>query len=259
VRSFNSAATIAEALADVRRQTVGLELIVVDSGSSDDTLAIAEPVADRVLHIPLGGYMPGLALNMGSRAAEAEIVFAFSSHCRLTRDDWAERALSHYADPDVAAVGGSLTRPDGRPLERPYVQRPEDVTNHPFWGFSNHGSSWRRSVWEELPFDETSRVEDKEWAIRVLAAGRKIVFDPYLWVEQRHRWRVGARRFYKRERIETEGLARIVPMEPYGVLDLAKEWLTPQDDEHSRLFHLLNYRRAAGLLGQYHGRRAARR
>lgn len=259
MRSFNSAATIADALADVRRQSVELELIVVDSGSSDDTLAIAAPVADRLVEIPLGGYTPGLALNLGSAAAGREIVFALSSHCRLTRDDWAERALAHYADPQVAAVASSLTTPDGRPLEGPYVQSEEDVRAHPFWGFSNHASSWRRSVWEELPFEETTATEDKEWAIRVMASGRKIVFDPELWVEQRHRWRAGAVAFYKRERRETRALAEIVPMEPYRLRHLAREWLTPPDDEHSRLFHLLNYRRGAGLLGKYAGRRAARR
>lgn len=259
MRSFNSAATIRDALADVRRQTVELELIVVDSGSSDDTLEIVAPVTDRLVEIPLGGYTPGLALNLGSAAASGEIVFAFSSHCRLTRDDWAERALAHYSDPDVAAVASSLTTPDGRPLEHPYVQRPEDVSVNPFWGLSNHASSWRRSVWEELPFDEETLTEDKEWAIRVVASGRKLVFDPELWVEQRHRWRAGARAYYSRERRETRALSQIVPMAPYRLRDLTREWLTPPDNEHSRLFHLLNYRRAAGLLGKYAGMRAGER
>lgn len=259
MRSFNSAATIARALDDLRRQTVELEVIVVDSGSQDDTLAIAGPAADRLLQIPPGAYMPGLALNLGSSAAAGEIVFAFSSHCCLTRDDWAERALAHYADPGVAVVASSLTTPDGRPLEQPYEQRPEDVSVNPCWGLSNHASSWRRSVWEELPFDETSFVEDKEWAIRVMASGRKIVFDPALWVEMRHRWRAGARAYFRRERREMGALARLVPMAPYTPRDLTREWLTPPDEEHSRLFHILNYRRAAGLLGKYAGMRAARR
>jgi rhamnosyltransferase len=259
VRSFNSAATIARALDDLRGQTVELELIVVDSGSQDDTLRIAGPVADRVLQIPQDSYMPGRALNVGTRAASGEVVFAFSSHCRLPGHDWAERALAHYGDPEVAGVAGSTTTPDERPLEEPYVQRLEDVSLHPFWGFSNHASSWRRSVWEELPFTETRLVEDKEWALRVLESGRKLVFDPALWVDQSHRWRVGTLEFFRRERRETGALAQLIPMPPYGPLDLAREWLTPPDDEHSRLFHLLNYRRAAGLLGKYAGRRAARR
>ncbi len=259
VRSLDSAATIGAAFADLRRQTVELELIVVDSGSTDDTLAIAASWADSLIEIPRGGYTPGLALNLGTRSAGGDVVFALSSHCRLTREDWAERALAHYADPDVAAVASSLTTPDGRPLEHPYAQRPGDVSRNPFWGFSNHASSWRRSVWQELPFDEQTYVEDKEWAVRVMASGGKIVFDPELWVEQRHRWKAGALAYFRRERRETGALARLVEMTPYTTRDLAREWLTRPDQERSRLFHLLNYRRAAGLLGKYAGMKAARR
>jgi rhamnosyltransferase len=259
VRSFNSAATLGAALGDLRRQTVELELIVVDSGSTDGTLSIATAHADQVLDISVEGYAPGRALNKGSAAAGGEIVVAFSSHCRLPRSDWVERALAHYGDPEVAGVASSLTTPDGRPLQEPYAQRPEDVRLNPFWGFSNHASSWRRSVWEELPFDDTNLVEDKEWAIRVLASGRKLVFDPLLWVEQRHRWRAGAISYFKRERREIGALAGVVPMAPYRLRDMTSEWLTPPDQEHSRLFHLLNYRRAAGLLGKYAGIRAGRR
>lgn len=257
VRAKDSAATIEATLADIRGQTVPLEVVVVDAGSTDGTLEIARRAADRVVEI--SRYRPGYALNQGTRAASGEVVFAVSSHCRMPHDDWAERALSHYADPQVAGVSSSLTTPGGDPLTAPYSQRKEDVSLNPYWGFSNHASSWRRAVWEELPFHEESLIEDKEWAIRVLDAGHKLIFDPYLWVEQHHRWRAGTISYYQRERREMGALAGIVSMPPYRIRDVAREWLTRPDEKHSRLFHLLNYRRAAGLLGKYAGIRRTQR
>ena len=260
VRSQDSAASVEATLKSLRRQTVEVEIVVVDSGSTDTTLEIARRVADRVVEIPRGAYAPGLALNAGTTAAAGEAIFALSSHCELPSDGWIERALAHYSDPQVAGVNGTLTTPDKRPLERPMVQTAEDARRYPYWGFSNHASSWRRSVWEQLPFDEKRQVvEDREWSLRVLDAGWRIVYDPELWIDQHHRWRAGTVQFFRRERRETRGLAELIEIPPYRPRDLVREWLTPPDREHSRLFHLLNYRRAAGLLGKYTGLREAQR
>ena len=46
----NEAANIVATLAPLQPLRGELELIVVDGGSSDDTLALATPLADRVLH-----------------------------------------------------------------------------------------------------------------------------------------------------------------------------------------------------------------
>jgi rhamnosyltransferase len=259
VRTQDSAATVEAVLASLRGQTVEVEIVVVDSGSTDATLDISRRVADRVVELR-GAYAPGLALNTGATAAAGEAIFALSSHCELRSDDWIERALAHYSDPQVAGVNGTLTTPDRRPLERPMVQTPEDARRYPYWGFSNHASSWRRSVWEQLPFDEQRQVvEDREWSLRVLDAGWKIVYDPGLWVEQSHRWRAGTVQYFRRERRETRGLAELFDIPPDRPRELVREWLTPPNTEHSRLFHLLNYRRAAGLLGKYAGLREAQR
>jgi rhamnosyltransferase len=260
VRSQDSARTIESALSSIRGQTAEAEIVIVDSGSVDETLEIARRHADRIVELDRAAYRPGRALNAGSAAAAGEAVFALSAHCVLPRTDWIARALAHYADSEVAGVNGTLTTPDRRPLEAPLVQTPDDARRYPYWGFSNHASSWRRSVWEQLPFDEDRHlVEDREWSLRVLDAGWKLVYDPALWVDQSHRWRAGTVSFFRRERRENRALAELIEMPPYTARDLTREWLTPPDREHSRLFHLLNYRRAAGLLGKYLGLRERHR
>tara|TARA_Y100000780_G_scaffold127371_1_gene114605 strand:- start:1372 stop:2046 length:675 start_codon:yes stop_codon:yes gene_type:complete len=63
----NEAANIVDSLAPLQPLRGQLELIVVDGGSSDDTLALATPLADRVLQSA-----PGRAQQMNTGAAQAQ-------------------------------------------------------------------------------------------------------------------------------------------------------------------------------------------
>jgi hypothetical protein len=84
-----------------------------------------------------------------------------------------------------------------------------DVELNPHWGFSNHASSWRRSVWEQIPFDESMRsCEDKQWMWRVLLASYAVIADPSVVVGSKHRRQAGVRALWRREVAEHEALAR---------------------------------------------------
>ena len=95
VRTYNSAATVTDTLASLRRQDVAVEIIVVDSGSQDSTLDLVADVADVVLHVPHESFSYGGALNLGAAAASARMHAALSSHCVLPRPDWVRMAREH--------------------------------------------------------------------------------------------------------------------------------------------------------------------
>jgi hypothetical protein len=59
--------------------------------------------------------------------------------------------------------------------------------------------------------------------------------------------------------METRGLAEFAPLPPYRLRDALSDWWRPPDERHSALFHRLNYRRLAGILGTYRGLAATRR
>lgn len=260
VRTQDSERTVEGILTDLREQTVRPEVLVVDSGSTDRTVELTRPLCDRLLELPRDGYRPGRALNLAAAEAAAPVHFALSSHCRLTRRDWIERSLAHFADERVAAVNGAERLPDSSPLPSPFLQTAADARRHPLWGLSNHASAWRADVWREHAFDERlPTAEDKEWAIRVLDAGWLIAFDSALWVEMSHRWRRGALVHFRRERQETAVVGSYLPLPPYGLREVLHDWWTPPDQRHSPFFHRVNYRRIAGLAGRYLGHRAAAR
>jgi len=272
VRTRNEERTVERALSALLYQTVVPEIIVVDSGSEDRTVKIARSLCDRVIEISPAEFTYGRALNIGARAATASIHFALSAHCFPERADWVERSLAHYQRSDVAATNGIDAFADRSPVREPFFQNAAHARSNPFWGFSNHASSWRADVWMEFPFDEDiDYAEDREWSWRVLDAGWVIVFDPALWVDRSHAWRGGAVDLYNRQRSATAALGTFAELPPYGVQDCVREWWSgfPRDrdaawggfppDGRSPLFHRLNYRRIAGLAGKYVGHRLARR
>jgi rhamnosyltransferase len=259
VRTFNSAPTLGACLQALRSQTVRPEIIVVDSGSSDETLAVAERLADRIIELGDVPFSYGRALNRGATVATAPVHFAVSSHCLIPRRDWIERALAHYVRPDVAGTNGQQTLPDGSPLtEVFYLRNTVDLPN-PLWGFSNHASSWRGEIWRREPFDETLIAsEDFEWSDRVVALGFSIVFDPALTVAGHHRTAQGPVALYRRSRREFLGAAACRRLEARNLRRSVREWWSEYPDGTKPHRQRLSPYRVAVIAGRYTAGRTLR-
>jgi rhamnosyltransferase len=257
VRVKDEARTIERTLQSLRRQTVQPEIIVVDSGSRDGSLEIAKRYCDQLIQIRPEEFTYGRALNIGANAASAPVHFALSAHCWPERNDWIERSLAHYSRPDVAGTNGETFFADFTPLREPFYQDAAHARSNPFWGFSNHASSWRAATWEQFPFDEEiDYAEDREWSWRVLDAGWVIVYDPALWVSLEHSWKGGMRDIYNRQRRAQAAIASFAPLPPYRLRDMLHEWwFVAPDKRHSMAFHRVNPLRFPALIGKYVGRR----
>jgi rhamnosyltransferase len=257
VRCKDEEKKLETALVSLRRQTVEPEIIVVDSGSRDRSVEIARRWCDRLIEIPAESFTFGYALNVGAKAAQAPYHFALSAHCRAARDDWIEHTLAHYERPEVAGVTGYHALPGGTPLTAVFHQDAAHAHAHPFWGFSNHASSWRAEVWQQFPFDEQlTGAEDREWAQRVLDAGWLIAFDPELVVDMSHAWR-SPREIYRRERLCADAIADFGDLSEYRLRDCVHDWWSDlPDDRHAPLLYRLDPRRIAAMAGRYGGRRA---
>ena len=108
--TWNSAATIADALASVNDQThPDVEQIVVDGGSTDATLAIVRAQGRRVgtmLSEPDGGIYD--AMNKGLKLATGDIVGLLNSDDFLASSDVLATIAAAFSDPSVDAVYGDL-------------------------------------------------------------------------------------------------------------------------------------------------------
>jgi rhamnosyltransferase len=261
VRCKNEIDAIEHCLTLVRDQDEAVELIVVDSGSTDGSLEVARRYADRVIEIAPEAFTFGGALNAGARAASSDVHVALSAHCFPQRRDWIGRALDHYADPAVAGTFGVRTRPGGGVLEEAWTCRAPEALADPYWGFTNHASSWRAAIWEQYRFDETIEAcEDREWSWRVLRDGHALVADPLLWVSAGHRRGAGLRALFRRTRREARALASLHERAAYSTREALRDWWSdlPPGSAHPDALRRLNPPRAVEIAARLVGEHDAR-
>ena len=165
-------------------------MLVIDSGSVDGTVRIAEKFGARVLRIPKVEFDHGGTRQLGVElSADAEIV-AFLTHDAVLADAGAlARLIDGFSDENVGAVfGRQLPRPQARPIEAharlynyPTVSRTTSLADVGRLGIkaaflSNSFSAYRREALLAVGgFPEKLILgEDTVVAARLLLAGWKV-------------------------------------------------------------------------------------
>ena len=123
--TWNSAATLADTLASVQRQTCrDVEHIFVDGGSTDATLDMiaAYPGRKRVLREVKGGI--SRAMNQGIEAASGEFVAHLHSDDYYAGDDVLASVAERFASEGVDWVFGTIQVLKDGQLVPPYPMRP---------------------------------------------------------------------------------------------------------------------------------------
>lgn len=115
IPSYNSAATIAETLKALRRQTrpeLLQEILVVDSSEDRATPELLAALSGPDLRVirPGDKTMPGPGRNLGAKEAAGELV-AFVDSDAYPADDWLEK-IAACAEAGFAVGGGSVTLPE---------------------------------------------------------------------------------------------------------------------------------------------------
>lgn len=107
IRCFNEAQHIGRLLRGISQQTVkDIEIILVDSGSTDDTLSIASCYPIKLLTIKPDDFSFGRALNLGCDAAVGEYIVIASAHVYPIYQDWLESLIEPFSNPTVALAYG---------------------------------------------------------------------------------------------------------------------------------------------------------
>jgi glycosyltransferase involved in cell wall biosynthesis len=186
IRTKNEDKYIGDTLSAIMSQSWGnFEILIVDSGSTDKTLEIARQYPVKVFEIRPEDFTWGYALNFGFERARGKYVICLSAHALPKSDKWLETLISNLEDDTVAAVmSNNLPCPDCNPFDRRGLLKKfsipkQEISGGPPYIFGNYGSVIRRSIWEEIPFDETLRyAEDHDWALKVTKKGYKIIYEP---------------------------------------------------------------------------------
>lgn len=208
VRCFNEERHIGRLLSGLVRQTQPPgQIVVVDSGSTDATLAIASRFPVEIQSIQPEQFSFGRSLNIGCAAASGELLLFVSAHVYPVYDTWLSELTAPFSDPAVALAygrqegNGSTKYSERRVMARWFPVTSVPRQNHPFC--NNANAAIRRSVWESQPYDEElTGLEDLAWAKRALDEGRAISYVATAPVVHAHEesWAQIANR-YRREAI----------------------------------------------------------
>ena len=113
IRAYNEEQHIGRLLTGIVAQTIHkVQIILVDSGSTDSTIRIAQQFPVEVVTIKPEEFTIGRSLNLGISKAKADLVVMASAHVYPVYPDWLEALLAPFADAQTMVSGsGSGTRP----------------------------------------------------------------------------------------------------------------------------------------------------
>jgi rhamnosyltransferase len=186
-----------------------LEIVVIDSGSTDGTAELAEAYGATVHRIGGQEFNHGATRNLGISLTHGRYVALTVQDAVPLDARWLATMIENLeSDGQVAVVyGRHVPRPESDVLTRALVnslataslERREQEIGDPekyltmstmerrrVTAFDNVSSCLRRSVWEEFPFEKTDFAEDLRWGKRVVEAGYKIVYEPRSVVVHSH-------------------------------------------------------------------------
>jgi glycosyltransferase involved in cell wall biosynthesis len=207
----NGAETLPATLAAIagQRTDFSFEVVAIDSGSTDGTPALIEPLAREMVRIVPGSFNHGLTRNLAIQLARGELVVLLVQDALPSSDDWLARLTAplrnnqqvagafcrqqpradataitkHYLDTWVAAPA---TPRSVKLTGANQLDRLDPMARLQFCAFDNVCSCIRRSVWERIPFVDTPIGEDLEWAKTVLLAGHRLDYVPDAIVVHSH-------------------------------------------------------------------------
>lgn len=172
------------------------EILVIDSGSSDDTVAICRKFPDVRLHIiEPQEFGHGKTRNLGISMARGEFIALITQDALPQNEHWLEVMVSVIEQDSVIAgvFGRHIAYPDANPftaheleqhfagfdawqvvqLDDPERYAHEEGYRQVLHYFSDNNAIIRRSVWEVLPYPDVDFAEDQIWAQKIIEAGYK--------------------------------------------------------------------------------------
>ncbi|HTY13247.1 MAG TPA: glycosyltransferase [Candidatus Omnitrophota bacterium] len=212
-----------------------LDVIVIDSGSTDRTLEILKKYKIKLVQIKTEEFRHSTTRNLGARNASGKYLVFLNADALPADDNWLEGLLAAMEnDRSVAgAFSRQLPRADcplymKKKIEESFPEKGGVVTPAGYSGsgyfirksmalFSTVSAALRREVWEKIPFDDRlDFAEDQGWARAVLATGYSIAYVPASRVYHSHDYSPGE--WFKLNYMSFSAMNRVFERGPYESL-----------------------------------------
>jgi len=268
VRTLNEALHLEELLKGIsKQQTENLEyeLVLVDSGSTDQTLPIAKKYGCHILHISREQFSFGRSLNIGCEAASGDILVITSGHCVPANPQWLQKICQPLLDGSAQysygrQLGGHTSQFSECQVFNKYFSTTSRIPQEGFY-CNNANAALLKTSWARYRFDEElTGLEDMHLAQRLVRDGGRVAYVAEAPVYHYHSetWSQ-VRRRYEREAI---ALQQIMPNIHMRLLDALRYFLRSiwNDSIHAHrqgllrevLLNIMRYRYHQ-YLGSYRG------
>jgi rhamnosyltransferase len=195
----NGVYTLKACLEGIFAQTLigAIEVIVIDSGSTDGSLEIVRSFPVKLYKILPEDFNHGTTRNYGVNLAKGEFVVMTVQDAVPANNKWLETMISHFKDHKVAGVCGQQIVPHDkdknpaqwfRPYSKPQVIKYQFNNRNDFLSLTsekqreicaweNITAAYRRETLLKHPFQKTITAEDLLWAKEVILQGHAILYD----------------------------------------------------------------------------------
>jgi rhamnosyltransferase len=176
IRTLNEERYLPELLRSIERQrsVFSRETILIDSGSTDNTLEIASQYRCRILHINRQDFSFGRSLNRACEAAHGTYCVFISGHCIPCHHNWLEKLVQPLARNIVQysygrQLGGQQTYWSEAQIFSKYFPEQSALPQKGIY-CNNANSAILAATWNRYRFDEAlTGLEDMHLAKRLVA------------------------------------------------------------------------------------------
>ncbi len=226
IRAYNEEKHIGRLLHGIRHQTLkDVEVILVDSGSRDSTVSVAESYGARIVTIPPEEFTFGRSLNLGIKEMTRKFVVIASAHVYPVYPDWLECLLRPFQDEKVALTYGKQRGPESATYSEQQIYHqwyPDVSTPRQDTAFCNNANAAiRKSLWEQNHYnEELTGLEDLAWAKWAQGQGYSIAYVADAEIIHVHN--ESPRGVFNRYRREAMAFKRIYPEAHFNLYDFTR-------------------------------------
>ena len=201
IPTYNASPYLTQLIPALREQTIAYELIIIDSSSTDSTVAQLKPIANKILTIPQSQFDHGGTRTIAAKAASGEILI-FLTQDALPVDCYSfENLLKAFESPHVAVAYGrqlayEQTNIFGKHLrafnygDTSYIRTLENKEKYGMKTIflSDSFAAYRKKAMQEVEYFKDNLIagEDNHITAKLLLAGYSIAYHADAQVYHSH-------------------------------------------------------------------------
>jgi glycosyltransferase involved in cell wall biosynthesis len=179
IRTYNEEKYLPELLSSLRLQDIGdyeMEIILVDSGSTDETVQIAKSFGCRIEYIKKDEFSFGKSLNIGCSIATGKILVFISGHCIPVNNSWLLNLVRPIISNQVSLtygkqIGINSSKFSEKQIFAKYYPETSSIPQNNFF-CNNANAALDQRIWEKYLFnEELTGLEDMHLGKRILNDG----------------------------------------------------------------------------------------